>query len=369
MIIAIHALQSLGPSALNLDENGFPKMIMLGDARRGRISSQAQKRALRKWAEKQAPVSLGIRTTHLRNRLFLPRLREAIADDTYSEQDLDTVADLVIAAFAGKIENNGKLAASIFTWPGEVDLLVQLSVEYFSELLTGEKKAKKAASKIAHLVIESKLNKPFSIAVFGRMIAALPIGEIDGAIAFSHAVTTHDVFLNVDNFTAIDDLAKENEANSFLLSDQPFLAPSTFYRHFSIDTALLENHLGSPEAMREAVRLILEGFWGAVPSGGKQKSYKADDKPQLIVASIGGDGRSRGSAFLAPVRDNSGILVTSIQRFDEAWWRSEMMRRRPERETIYTATEYPEALSHLQDTILAEGYDELVDRIESHLKG
>jgi CRISPR system Cascade subunit CasC len=369
MIIAIHALQALGPNALNLDENGFPKTMVVGEARRGRISSQAQKRALRKWAEKQAPTSMGIRTVHLRNRLFLPRLRETTKIGQYHEQDLDTIADLIITAFAGELKAEGKLAASIFTWPGELDLLVQLSLKHVSGLLAGGDKSKQTAAKIVRSVLQAKLKKPFALAAFGRMISTLPAGNIDGAVAFSHAFTTHDVFLNIDNFVAIDDLAEDYEASSFLLKDQPFLAASTFYRHFSIDTVLLQDHLGSPKAAQEAIRLILEAFWHAVPSGGKQKTYKADDKPQFIVATLGGDGRSRGAAFMAPIRDKGDILLASIQRFDDVWRRSEMMRRRSEGEVVYTATEYPETLNYLQDTVVSGGYDELIDKIELHLEG
>ena len=367
MIIAIHALHALGPNAMNLDENGFPKMMTLGDARRGRISSQAQKRSLRKWAEEQAPDNLGIRTVHLRNRLFLPRFREATPSGQYDEQEMDIIADRVVTAFAGQLKKDGKLAASVFTWPGEVELLVQRSIEQASDLLS-DNKGKKTAAKIAHAVVNAKLAKSFSIAAFGRMTAALPEGNIDGAVAFSHAFTTHEVFLNVDNFTAIDDLTERDEASSFLLKDQPFLAASVFYRHFSIDTVILKDHLGNSKTIGETVRLIMEAFWHTAPSGGKQRSYKADDKPQFILATIGGDGNSRGSAFMAPVRDERDLLVNSIKRFDDAWRRSELMRRRPARETIYTATEYPEALEYLKETLVTGGYDELIANIESHLK-
>lgn len=369
MILAIHALQAIGPSALNLDENRFPKLMTLGESRRGRISSQAQKRAVRKWAEERSPVHLGIRTVKLRNELFLPRLRELITSEKLGEQDLETIADLVVAAFAGKLDKNGKLAAAIFTWPGEVDLLAQLSFKHRSDLLAGGDKGQQTAAKIVHSVGAANLEIPFSVAAFGRMIAKRPVGNIDGAMACSHAFTTHDVFLNVDNFTAVDDLAEDDEANSVFLGDQPFLALSTFYRHFSMDTSLFKHHVGSGQALREGVRLVLEAFWAAVPSGGKQRTYKSDDKPQLIIVSVGGDGRSRGSAFMAPIKETDDILVASIQRFDEAWWRSDLMRRRPEGETIYTVTEYPEALKHLENTIVAGGYDELIDKVSSHLEG
>lgn len=370
MIIGVHALQALGPNVLNRDENGFPKMITLGDTQRGRISSQAQKRAMRKWAEEQAPETIGIRTTHLRNRLFLPCFKQLVDLNEFDEQVLNSIANHVIVAFAGKLTDDGTLASSVFTWPGEVELLAKLSTERVADLLDNSKdknKAKNAAAQIAQAVVKANLNKPFSIAAFGRMIAALPTGQIDGAVAFSHAYTTHNAFLNVDNFTAIDDLAETSEANAFLLNEQPFLAPSVFYRHFSIDTAILENQLGSCSATRAAVRLILESFWHAVPSGGKQRAYKADDKPQFVLVTVNGSGSSRGSAFMAPVRDERDLLTASIKQFDDAWRRSEQIRRRSAEEQIYTATGHADALEYLRETVVAGGYDELIDKIVLHL--
>jgi len=366
MIIEIHALQALGPSALNLDENGFPKMMILGETRRGRISSQAQKRAIRKWAEAQAPATRGIRTTHLRDRLFLPRFQKLVDLNLYSEQAVATIANRVVAAFGGKLSDDGTLASSIFTWPGEIELLAKLSAERATELLD-ESQWKKVAAQLAQTVATANLSKPFSIAAFGRMIAALPAGEIDGAVAFSHAYTTHNVFLNVDNFVAIDDLAETSEASAFLLNEQPFLAPSVFYRHFSIETTLLQNNLGSGLTTVEAVKLILEAFWQAVPSGGKQRAFKADDKPQFVLATVNGDGCSRGSAFMAPVRDERDMLVASIKQFDDAWRRSELMRRRPDGQKIYTATGYPDALDYLRGTVVTGGYDKLMEQVSLSL--
>ena len=96
----------------------------------------------------------------------------------------------------------------------------------------------------------------------------------------------------------------------------------------------------------------------------------------IIVASVGGDGQSRGSAFMAPVRETDketdkktdNILVTSIRRFDDGWRRSELVRRQPEGEAIYTVTGYPEVLEHLKNTVVWGGYDELIDKVVSHLE-
>ncbi len=364
MIIGVHALHGVGPNAFNRDENGFPKMMLMGNTRRGRISSQAQKRAIRTWLESQSADYVGWRTTHLRDELLRPRLEERLTG--ISPEQITTAADVVVSALAGTQNETGTLAASIFTWGAELDFLADLMAEHATELLS-EKSAAKVARKIAKTVVGANVPKSLSVALFGRMIAALPDGNIDGATAFSHAFTTHSAFFNVDNFTSIDDLAIDDTSGANYLSDQPFLAPSVFYRHFSINVALLEEHLQNSISVREAVRAVMEAFWYAVPAGGKQRSFKADEYPQFVAVCIGGGGQSRGDAFIAPVTDTNDLLVASIRCFDDAWRRRDLMRRNPH-EQIFVATGYPEALSYLRDYHLSGGYDELLERVEAAVK-
>jgi len=349
MIIGVHALHSVGPNAFNRDENGFPKTMMLGNTRRGRISSQAQKRAIRTQLESRTADYIGWRTTHLRDKLLLPRLEQRLTD--ISPEQLTTAADVVITAFAGAQNSDGTLAASIFTWALELELLADLITENITELLSDDT-ATKRARKIAKTVANANLPKSLSVALFGRMIAALPEGNIDGVTAFSDAFTTHPVFLNVDNFTSVDDLSERDTTGANFLGDQPFLAPSVFYRHFSINVTSLAEYLQDSIPVSTAVRAFMDAFWYAVPSGGKQRSFKADEFPQFVAVSIGGGGQSHGDAFSNPVTGTND------------WRRRDSMRRNPN-EQVFVATGYPEALSYLSNYHLAGGYDELLDRLES----
>lgn len=365
MIVGVHALHSVGPNAFNRDENGFPKTIMLGNIQRGRISSQAQKRAIRTQLESQAAGYAGWRTAHLRDKLLLPRLAERLAD--ISAEQLTIAADTVLEAFAGPPNKDGTLATTIFTWAIELDLLADLIAKHITELLS-EESATKRARKIVQTVADTNMPKSLSVALFGRMIAALPAGNIDGAIAFSHAYTTHPAFMNVDNFTTVDDLSGTDYTRANFLGDQPFLAPSVFYRHFSINVPMLAEHLQNSIPVSTAVRAVLDAFWYAVPSGGKQRSFKADEFPQFVAVSIGGGGHSHGDAFSNPVTGTNDLLTASIQRFDDNWRRRDSMRHNPT-EQIFVATEYPEALSYLSDYHLAGGYDELLDQLDAVLNG
>jgi len=49
MQLELHLIQSFPPANLNRDENGMPKSTVFGGRPRARISSQCQKRAVRKF--------------------------------------------------------------------------------------------------------------------------------------------------------------------------------------------------------------------------------------------------------------------------------------------------------------------------------
>ena len=49
MRVEVHVLQNFAPSNLNRDDTGSPKDAEFGGYRRARVSSQCQKRAVRKW--------------------------------------------------------------------------------------------------------------------------------------------------------------------------------------------------------------------------------------------------------------------------------------------------------------------------------
>ena len=49
LFIDVHAIQTLPPSNMNRDDSGSPKTAQYGGVKRARVSSQAWKRAMRKY--------------------------------------------------------------------------------------------------------------------------------------------------------------------------------------------------------------------------------------------------------------------------------------------------------------------------------
>jgi CRISPR system Cascade subunit CasC len=71
-LLEIHMLQNFAPSNLNRDDTGSPKDAYFGGTRRGRISSQSLKRAMRMYFKDQNLISednLAVRTKRLTERL------------------------------------------------------------------------------------------------------------------------------------------------------------------------------------------------------------------------------------------------------------------------------------------------------------
>ena len=81
--LVLHMLTAMPPHNVNRDEDGRPKTAMLGDTLRGRISSQAKKRALR-YAGHLPDGQRAIRTRELAIKLFrdLTKPGDGTLDDT-----------------------------------------------------------------------------------------------------------------------------------------------------------------------------------------------------------------------------------------------------------------------------------------------
>jgi hypothetical protein len=81
--LVLHMLTAMPPHNINRDEDGRPKTAMLGGTLRGRISSQAKKRALR-YAGHLPDGQRAIRTRELAIKLFrgLTKPGDGALDDT-----------------------------------------------------------------------------------------------------------------------------------------------------------------------------------------------------------------------------------------------------------------------------------------------
>src|SRR4051794_20988492 len=80
MFLQFHLLTAFPPHNVNRDEDGRPKTVAFGGALRGRISSQAKKRALR-YAPHFENLQRSVRTREAGVFAFVSLLLDRVVDD------------------------------------------------------------------------------------------------------------------------------------------------------------------------------------------------------------------------------------------------------------------------------------------------
>ncbi len=319
-LLEIHVIQTVAPCNLNRDDTGSPKDAVFGGFRRARISSQAQKRAVRvafkEWAL-FSPEELAVRTRRLVDALLhrLPNVPE--------QQARLAVENALNAMGFGVRE--GRTEYLLFLGNKELDNLARLIRENVDQLTTVSAKGKKQAEVNEELrkTLEKVLDggKAVDLALFGRMLADRPERGMDAAAQVAHAISTHKVDREFDFYTAVDDLSPREETGAGMMGDVEFYS-ATLYRYALVNLdKLLENLQGDKELALRGALAFLEGFALVLPSG-KQNSFAAHNMP-LFLAFRAGEGlpRNLAAAFEKPVlpQENHSLSAASVKRLDEEW--------------------------------------------------
>jgi len=340
-LIELHILQSFAPANLNRDDTGAPKDCLFGGARRARVSSQCIKRAVRRhFADAKL---LGGEELGKRTRLVRDEIATRLAAKGTSEQ-AQAVAAAALEAVGLKVTGDGETQYLVFWGPDEMAALVELAKANWAEFVKvapaakdeevkrGKAKkgelAKGVSDKIKELAGKVlTLPKAADVALFGRMLADLPTKNVDAACQVAHAFSTHKTEMEMDYFTAVDDLQKresEEGAGAGMIGTVSFNA-ATFYRYANIHLGQLEDNLqGDKELARRAVRAFIQASIEAVPSG-KQNTFAAYNPPSFALALVrdGGMPMSLANAFETPVRadraNGGGFVQPSIAALDKYW--------------------------------------------------
>jgi CRISPR system Cascade subunit CasC len=289
-------LQNFAPSCLNRDDVNTPKMCQFGGEPRARISSQSYKRAVREFFRDTNSVPVGPRTKRLQ-AILSDRLGDAVPPEKitafltecYSKMDGKRTDETAVLVFASAAEIN-EAEACLREGVAAKDAIPRL----------------KAARKSA------------DVALFGRMLAEKPDGNIDAACQVAHAISTHAVDLETDFYTAVDDLTQErNEIGAGMMGTQGFNS-ACFYRYAVVDREQLLKNLGGDRDLTErTIEAFLTAFCLAIPSA-KQNSHAAQNLPSfgLFVARDGGSPISLANAFAQPVQgDLIGKSVELLCRY------------------------------------------------------
>ncbi len=316
--IDLSILQSVPFANLNRDDLGSPKSVRYGAVDRIRVSSQSWKRETRMEVEEQ----LGEYAK--RTRLVPAKVAEALAESGWPTDLADFAGEQVArsASKEGLKAEDKQTAVLLYLAENAISELAALCREHRTELEAALAKAQNTKGKAkkpdavlpTERVADLLKSRAASIDLFGRMLAELPGGKVDGAVQVAHAFTTHDSDPQPDFFTAVDDWLPEEKTGSGHMQTAEFSA-GTFYRFATINVDdLLKNLSGDRKRAEELLRLFAEAFVMSLPQA-KKNSTAPHVIPDLAYFAVR-DRRpiSLAPAFEQPVRGVDGGLAAPSRR-------------------------------------------------------
>lgn len=359
--IQLHILASYHPSNLNRDDLGRPKTAMMGGSQRLRISSQSLKRAWRTsdLFEESLHGLIGIRTRSMGEMIYSAmvsgkRLVDVVTGEPsepvrppLSEEDALIWSAGTADAYGAledvkKWEKGPRYKQMIHFRPSEIQAIDNLMAVISGESKMDEsneakidlKELKKHGALIVQKkkIVEKKKNKinqqvrgitffkkdtAADIAMFGRMMADATEYNVEAAVQVAHAITVHEVAVEDDYFTAVDDLNRgEENVGAGHLGETEFAA-GLFYLYLCVNRDLLVENLGSDEARADDIlRALTEAAVKVTPTG-KQASFASRAYASYLLAERGcQQPRSLSVAYLTALR-NPNLLESAIMSLQE----------------------------------------------------
>ncbi len=310
--VQLHILTSYPPSNLNRDDLGRPKTAVMGGRTRLRISSQSLKRAWRTsdLFKEALDGYVGIRTKAMGVEVY-----KALVENGVKEKKAFEWAKKIAAVF-GRCKKEKKddkfkgleTEQLVHFGPAEqaaIDDLVE-------KLVSGGKDPSEEDLKLL-----KRDHAAADIAMFGRMVADHPAHNIEAAVQVAHAITVHEVAVEDDFFTAVDELnTGEEDMGAGHMGETEFAA-GVFYLYLCIDRGLLLENLGGREDLyMKSVAALVEAAAKVAPTG-KQNSFGSRAYASYVMAEKGNQQpRSLSVAYLKPV--GGDYMSAAIDRLEEA---------------------------------------------------
>ena len=384
MNLELHILQNFAPSNLNRDDTGSPKSCEFGGYRRARISSQALKRAMRTEFKDHDLIPAEARA--VRTKRVRDELADRLTRTGKPTEEAGVVAEITLSALGIDLDSSGeKTEYLLFLGEGELAALTDFSATHWEALSKipaaqgrgreAKRSAREAAAsalpKAAVDGLRGQLNggRAADLALFGRMLADLPAQNIDAASQVAHAISTHQVSLDFDYYTAVDDLKPEDTAGADMIGTVEFNS-ACFYRYSNIDIRQLEDNLGGDsDLVSSTVRAFLQASRDAIPSG-KQNSFAARNAPSFVMGVVRDTGFwSLANAFVRPVRPRADddLVQLSVNRLVQHWGDLVTMYGAPTGSVTACALASLEVGAPL-DVARVDGYEALIQRVMSSLE-
>ena len=347
--VQLHVLTSYPPSNLNRDDTGRPKTALVGDALRLRISSQSLKRAWR-FSEVFADClpdfqsRIGTRTKRIGFEWIFTRLvADGVEPDTarlwsvdlqraYGEPEAEDKKDADAVLFNTQLVHvspaeDSKLASFVQTLSaylrfGTADEAVGSVVKAVQRRnkATDKKKANATLARELGEVLLVRDSTSVDIAMFGRMLAAVPQFNFEAAVQVAHAFTVHKSAVEDDFFSAVDDLNKGDVDKGAGHIGERGYGAGLFYLYICINRELLKDNLGGDATLTaQALAALAQAITKVSPTG-MQNSFASRAYASFVLGERGNQQpRSLAQAFLKPIkpygdRDMLALAVDATQQ-------------------------------------------------------
>ncbi|MBS2547462.1 type I-E CRISPR-associated protein Cas7/Cse4/CasC [Catenulispora sp. NL8] len=331
--IDLHVIQSLPFANLNRDDTNSVKTVQFGGVNRTRISSQSWKRAIRLDVEQ----ALGQQT--LRTRRLAEAIRRHLHEDLGWPSELATRAGIYtvmassVGAKAPKPKKSGEMPdsggeadvpwgtnAMVYVPEAAVTELGAIAIEFrdqlqaATDLKSHDGKAVATAKSVmpGEKIDDILRSRNGIINLMGRMLAELDRAGVDGSVQVAHVISTHATDIEIDYFSAVDDITEAwgDQSGSAHMGHNEYSA-GTFYRYTTIDMAELLRNVGGAEDARKLAQAFLTAAINALPQA-KKNSTAPHTFPDFIAMAVRADRPlSYVSAFEAPVIQESGEGYTA----------------------------------------------------------
>lgn len=285
----IHVLQTVPFSNINRDDSGSPKTGIFGGSTRARVSSQAQKKAVRRVFEEMLPAD----QLATRSKRWPSLIRErvlAIDPSIGEEQALDLALEALKAVKIGvetpKKARKGEEEQDAVAGEHKTKYLVFFGARQLDGIARELVRAHAAGERIDARKIKVLADTSHSIEVglFGRMIADAADLNVDASTQVAHAVSVHAVDNEWDYFTAVDDEQPDDNAGAGMIGTVEFNS-STLYRYASVNAHSLLQTIGDADNTAQAITAFVRAFITTLPSG-KSNTFANFTLPEAVVVTV-----------------------------------------------------------------------------------
>ncbi|HNX18553.1 MAG TPA: type I-E CRISPR-associated protein Cas7/Cse4/CasC [Methanoregula sp.] len=357
--IQLHMLVSYPPSNLNRDDLGRPKTAVMGGTQRLRISSQSLKRAWRTSDifTEHLKDHMGIRTREMgvmvkdaltsglplrelldgkktddpKNVTGIPeekakswawKITSVFVDKSPKDTRKKTKKDKAVEP-DGETKDTKKGKSNVDKATLRSEQLVFYSNDEIAAIQTLimtliKEKREPNGDELSGL-LQEKLSS-IDVAMFGRMLANATRYNVEAAVQVAHAVTVHEVAVEDDYFTAVDDLNRgDDDAGAGHIGELAF-ASGLFYEYVCINKTLLEENLGGDKKnggkglAAAAIRVLVESAVKVTPSG-RQNSFASRAYASYLLVEKGTQQpRSLSVAYLEALNGKNllGAAITAL---------------------------------------------------------